>query len=205
MAFIQTTPASEADDDVLDMYTRQQQRWGYVPNYAKIFCHRPGLMKYWGDMLDEIRRHVDPHRYELVTFAAANALRNSACSLAHGKVLTQYHSPDEIKAIARGGKLQELSAAEQAMIAFARKVAVDAASITAGEVGALQRLGFSDTDIFDIVAIAAARAFFAKLLDGLGAEADSAFLQLDESLRKALVVGRPVGYEKPEIVDGALA
>ena len=45
MAFIETTPPVEADGDVRDMYERQEAHYGYVPNYAKVFCHRPEIMK----------------------------------------------------------------------------------------------------------------------------------------------------------------
>jgi hypothetical protein len=41
MAFIETIPASNIDDEVRAMYERQQAHYGYVPNYAKVFCYRP--------------------------------------------------------------------------------------------------------------------------------------------------------------------
>jgi len=198
MTFIHTVAVHEADGAVREMYLRQQSHFGYVPNYAKAFSWRPELMKYWAAMQAEIRRHVDRRRFELVTFAAAHALRNSACTLAHGRVLTEYHSQAEVQAIATGAPLNELSDADVAMIAFARKVAADASAVTADDAAALRDAGFSDPEIFDIAAIAAARAFFTKLLDGVGCEPDSAFMEIDESLRTALVVGRPIGKEATE-------
>ena len=41
MAFIETTPPEAAEGAVAAMYLRQQKAWGFVPNYAKVFCHRP--------------------------------------------------------------------------------------------------------------------------------------------------------------------
>ena len=41
MAFIETMPESEIDDDVRAMYEREEAHYGFVPNYAKVFCHRP--------------------------------------------------------------------------------------------------------------------------------------------------------------------
>lgn len=35
MAFIRTIPPHAATGAVRDMYARQEDRWGYVPNYAK--------------------------------------------------------------------------------------------------------------------------------------------------------------------------
>ena len=96
MAFIETTPAGEATGKALEMYERQQSAWGYLPNYAKVFCHRPEVMARWGKMLAEIRRPLDARRFELVTFAAAHELRNSSCVLAHGKALSEFFSDDQI-------------------------------------------------------------------------------------------------------------
>ena len=44
MSFISTIAADEATADVRDMYQRQQDHWGYVPNYAKVFSHRPQVL-----------------------------------------------------------------------------------------------------------------------------------------------------------------
>jgi hypothetical protein len=43
-----------------------------------------------------------------------------------------------------------------------------------------------------VVAAAAARCFFSKALDALGAQADPALAKLDPELRDVLTVGRPI-------------
>ena len=198
VAFIDTTPAHAADGDVRAMYERQQASFGYVPNYAKVFCHRPEVMTHWANLLSGIRRNLDKRRFELVTFSAAHALRNSSCSLAHGRALTEFYSADEVLEIASQHTPGPLSAAETAMVAFARKVASDASAVTADDVAALTAYGFADHEIFDIAATTAARAFFTKVLDALGVEPDAPFLAIDGALRRALTVGRPIGLREPE-------
>src|SRR5262245_11652438 len=165
MAFISTQAPEDADSIVTAMYLRQQTAWGYVPNYAKVFSHRPEVLARWGQLLAEIKRPMDKRRFELVTFAAAHELGNSACTLAHGKKLREFFQDDDIVAIAAGRFGAALSAAETAMLHFARQVVRDASSITSTQVAALKTHGFSDADVFDIAATAAGRAFFAKLLD----------------------------------------
>ena len=66
MAFIDTIKVNDATDEVLAMYERQEQHWGYVPDYAKIFSHRPEVMERWGRLLAAIRRPADDRRFELV-------------------------------------------------------------------------------------------------------------------------------------------
>ena len=202
MAFIETTPVAEAAGNVRDMYARQEGAWGYVPDYAKVFCHRPEVMERWGRMLAAIKRPVDARRLELVTFAAAHELRNSSCTLAHGAALARIIDKETVLAIARGREGDVLSEADAAMVRFARRVASDASRITAGEVAALREIhGFSDAEIFDIATIAAARAFFTKVLDALGSEPDLGFMKLERDLRQALTVGRPISHRSLERLD----
>ena len=195
MAFIDIIEDRDIDADVRAMYDRQQSHYGYVPNYARAFCHRPHVMKLWADLQNGIRREMDKRRFELVTFAAAHALRSTACSIAHGKVLSQFIPADDVLAIGRGEIPSSLSPAEAAMIAFARTVAIDATAVTADDVQALKEHGFSDGEIFDIAATSAARAFWTKLLDALGVELDPAVQKLDPGFRSALAVGRGLDFD----------
>ena len=201
MSFINTIPVARAEGAVRDMYQRQQDAWGYVPNYAKSFCHRPEVMARWGRLLAELKRPMNTRRFEMITFAAAVELRHTPCSLAHGNALTPFFSNDEIVAIAEQRPTNAVTAAEQEMLQFARRVARDAASIEAGDVQRLRDHGFSDPEIFDIAGVAAGRAFFTKVLDAVGSLPDSAFRTIDGQLRRPLSVGRPVASADPEVMN----
>ena len=206
MAFINTIPAREATGAALEMYERQENHWGYVPNYSKVFSHRPEVMARWGRMLAEIRRPVDDRRFELVTFVAAIELKHSACSLAHGKQLADMIGDAAVMAIADGRESDVLPADEVAIVRFARNIARDARKITSGQVEALKTIhGLTDEDIFDIAAIAAGRSFFTKILDALGSEPDSSFMVMSDELRRRLTVGRPISCGRPEFVGEVMA
>jgi uncharacterized peroxidase-related enzyme len=192
MAFIETIAPTAALDAVQRMYLRQQSAWGYVPNYAKVFCHRPEVMARWGQLLAEIKRPMAKRGFELVTFVAAHELRHSACALAHGRALREFFSDAQILAIAENRLDGVLSEAEQCVVQFARQIARDAAGVNAAQVASLKEQGYSDAQIFDIAAVAAGRAFFTKLLDALGVLPDSAFLAGGEAFRHTLTVGRPI-------------
>jgi hypothetical protein len=199
MAFIRTVPPSDATGAVLEMYQRQEEHWGYVPDYAKIFSHRPEALARWGRLLAELRRPADERRFELVTFVVARELKHSACSLAHGQKLAAIIGAENVVALAQGEPPAVLTEAELEIARFARDIARDATKITAGRVAALKEIhGLTDGEIFDIVAIAAARCFFTKLLDALGSEPDVAFMTLDDELRQALTVGRPISQRRLE-------
>lgn len=136
---------------------------------------------------------MDARAYELATLAAARRLRSSYCALAHGKVLADgLLAPETIRDVVVHGRSDDLDAADIALVEMADKVADDAASISQSDIDRLRRLGFSDADIFDVVATAAARCFVSKTLDALGAQPDAAFSELEPELREALTVGRAI-------------
>jgi uncharacterized peroxidase-related enzyme len=202
MAFLNTVPVLEAAGAVRDLYERAQARMGYVPNYTKLFSLHPEVNTGWVGLLGAVRSRMDTRRYELVTLAAARGLRSSYCMLAHGSILREnFFAPEQLAAIARDyGATPDLAPAEAAMMAYAEQIARDATAITQADVDGLRGYGFTDEEIFDIAATAAARCFFSKLLDALGAEPDAVYGELEEGLRGALVVGREISAEPVERV-----
>ena len=199
MAFISTIPEEQASADVRKMYDSNREKYGYVPNFAFAFSLRPDVMQAWGGLLKSIRGKMDLRRFELVTVAAARALKSSYCSLAHGSILQRdFFTTDQVESIATDYRNSDLTPAEKAMTAYAEKIVKDASSVSQSDIDTLRSHGFSDTEIIDIAAAAAARCFFSKLLDALGSEPDEVYLELDEKLRRSLTVGRPISGELGE-------
>lgn len=205
MAFIDTTDVNDAAGDVRAMYERQQKSWGYVPNYAKLFSHRPRVLSAWADMIAVIRAPVDARTFELVTFAAACALGSSSCSLAHGKkLLERFLSATEVAALAAGQEADTtLSAGEVAMVRFARKLVRESSTVTQSDVDAMRANGIDDSRIFDIACIAAGRAFFANLVEGLGSLPDPALGELAPELVSRLAAGRAVDRQTSQRIPFA--
>jgi len=197
MAFIDPVPENEISDEVRAMYERQASFWGFVPNYAKVFSWRPELMGLWAQLQVGIKRTMDKRRFELITFAAAHTLRSTLCSLAHGRALTQFFSPEDVQLMARGASPASLTAPEAAMMAFARKVARGPYAVTAADVAEVKKHGFSDAEVFDIAAAVAARAFFSGLCEALGVEPEPPLQTMDKEFTKALTVGRPIHSTQP--------
>lgn len=157
-------------------------------NMERVFALRPDVLLAWQHLNGSIKASADLRRYELATLAAARRLRSSYCCLAHGKVLA-----DEFYDAAAVARLPEgLDEADRAIMAFAEKVVDDATSITQADVDELRGLGLSDGEIADVVLAAAARCFFSKVLDALGAQPDAEYSELPAVLRDASVVGRPI-------------
>ena len=193
MAFIETTSPTDADPAVQAMYRQLQGRLDYLPNYAGVFCYRPRVMQAWAELQREIRGQLDDRAFGLITLASALEMGSSYCALAHGRKLAgRYFSVDELAAIIRDSEASPISPGERAMMSLARKVTRDSGSVTQADIDALRREGYPDATIFDIVATAAARCFFARIPDALGALPDAALADTDEKLLALLVVGRPI-------------
>jgi alkylhydroperoxidase family enzyme len=161
---------------------------GEAPNYELVFGLRPHVYTAWQQLNGAIKETADLRRYELATLAAARTLRSSYCCLAHGKILAeQFYDFERVPGFPEG-----LDDADRAVMAFAEKVVADATSITQQDVDELRGLGLSDAEITDVVLAAAARCFFSKTLDALGAQPDATFAELEPAFRDALTVGRPI-------------
>ena len=175
------------------LYEEAARKHGYVPNMDKLFGLAPQVRERWGEFLAAIRDPMDLRRYELVTIAAAHALRSSYCMLAHGEVLTsKFYSPAEVAAIAADFRDAGLDNRDVAIMEFAQKVVRDATGTTQGDVDRLRGHGLTDVEIFHVAAAAAARCFFSKMLDALGALPDAQYARVGPELCEKLTVGRPL-------------
>jgi alkylhydroperoxidase family enzyme len=158
-------------------------------NYERAFEPRPEVYAAWVQLNTSIKASMDLRRYELATLAAAQRLRSSYCSLAHGKVLVeQFDEP--VLAILRD-RAEALSEVDVAVMELAEQV-VDDATATDAACARLRELGLTDVEVMDVVLAASARCFFSKALDGLAVRPDASFAGLEAELRDALVVGRPI-------------
>src|SRR4051794_32394265 len=167
-------------------------QFGFLPNWAVALGARPAVLAAWNQLNTEVRNGMDRRRYELATIAAAQALRSTYCAIAHSWLLTHklgLVEPDELATILVDGA----DPVERAVMAFAGKVARDAAAVTAADVQELRDVGLSDDDVLDVALAVAARCFFATVLDAVGAQTDPELADaLGPKLAAMLTVGRPV-------------
>src|SRR5689334_24093751 len=130
MAFIKTIPVAEATDDVKTLYEQNTEPSGEVPNYVKVFCHRPAIWEGFGQLLARIKPNMDLRRYELITVATALELESSYCALAHGQILSnEILGVQQTAAFARDFTQADLTPAEKAMVAYVRKLTRRAGSV----------------------------------------------------------------------------
>lgn len=191
--FIETISEGTATGATAEYYDQQRKSWGFLPNYTGAFGHRPDVAQAWNALNLAIRGGMDRRRFELATIAAARALRSTYCTTAHSMMLRDVCGDEtSLRRIAEAPAGETLDGQDRAVYRFATKVATDAASVRQEDVDELRAVGLSDTDIADVVYAAAARSFFTKVLDGLGAQLDTRLAEtFDPALYASMVVGRP--------------
>src|SRR5215470_16375724 len=190
--FIETISEDAATGATAEYYRHQRDSWGFLPNYAGAFGHRPDVAEAWNTLNLTIRGGMDRRRFELATIAAARALRSTYCTTAHSKFLRDVCGDEtSLQRIAEAPAGETLDEQDRAVYRFAAKVAADAASVEQDDVDQLRAVGLTDADIADVVYAAAARCFFTRVLDGLGAQLDVQIAEaFDPELYASMVVGR---------------
>ena len=159
-------------------------------NLERAFDERPGVYAAWRGLVASILENMELRRYELATFAAAQRLRSTYCSIMHGNVLRDQVGEDILAIV--NDREGTLDSVDLAVMDFAERVVVDATSITQDDLQRLRDLGLTDAEIMDVALAAAARCFFSKTLDALCVQADAQFQELAAELKDAFVVGRPI-------------
>jgi uncharacterized peroxidase-related enzyme len=192
--FIEVPEESAVGVDVAAWYQRQRDSWGYLPNYALAFATRPDVAEAWNTLNNAVRGHMDRRRFELATIAAARAYRSTYCMAAHCKFLRDACDDEStMRAVAADPSGADLDATDRAVMDFATQVARDASSVAAADVQRLRDHGLGDPEIVDVVLAVAARAFFTKVLDALGVQADVQLGEtFDPEVRGQVTVGRPI-------------
>jgi len=191
--FVAASEQTEPTGELASWYESQTKAWGYLPNYAPIFAHRPEVAHAWSALNLTVRGAMDRRRFELATVAASRALSCTYCLAAHSKFLRDVAGDDEtMRAVAADPSGESLDATDAAIVAFATKAATDAPGITADDVKTLTDHGLTNQDVADIIFAVGARAFFATVLDAAGALADHQLAEtFDDEVREQLTVGRP--------------
>jgi uncharacterized peroxidase-related enzyme len=185
--FIQTVSEAEAEGKLREIYEGDRKNLGYVPNHAKVFSLRPEVLEAWRAFQGSIRKNLRLRPYELVTLAAAMALKCRYCLLAHGAILIKNGvSVDQLRKILINFYDAGLERTEVLMMDFAQKIIRNANEISQTDIDSLHEVDLKDVEILDITLTATMRSFASKTFDALGAEPDSVYNELEHQLNDLL-------------------
>jgi uncharacterized peroxidase-related enzyme len=190
-SFLEEPPMSA---EVQALYDSDLADDDFVWNVSRLWAHQPATVDHLFALMSEAFRPSGltfRQRGILVT-AAASALGDSYCSLAWGGKLAGASDAGLAAGVLTGGDAG-LTGQEQAMAAWARKVARDPNATTPADVQVLREAGLDDGQIFAITAFVALRLAFSTVNDALGAQPDEGLARsLPPEVRAAVTYGRPV-------------
>lgn len=193
MTFIKTVPEEEAESFTQEQYHNALGTLGYVPNYVKVFSTRPEVYAAWNSLISTIRSKMRLRRYELVTFAAAQALECAYCMLAHGATLRKnFFNLEEMLALIADYRNAGLTPQEVALMSFSRKITLQAHLVNDKDYEELRSFGLVDEEILDVILAVTARSFFSKTLLAVDAFPDKVYAELEPELLEKLSLGLPI-------------
>lgn len=152
----------ELPGDIRARILEVQEKSGFVPNVFLALAHRPAewraFFAYHDALMDKDGGLTKAER-EMIVVATSAANRCQYCVVAHGAILRiRAKNPLIADQVAVNYLKADLTPRQKAMLDFAMKVALDAASVGEADFEALRAQGFADEDLWDIGAIT---AFFA--------------------------------------------
>jgi uncharacterized peroxidase-related enzyme len=174
------------DEDVEDL--------GYVMNVSRLWAYQPATIT---GLFNLVRQAISGDRLSLrqrsiLVSACASTFGDSYCSLVWGNRLAEASTAETAAAVLSGFD-EGLSASEQAMADWARKVARDPNITTAADVQVLRDAGFTDSQIFTITVFVALRLAFSTVNDALGVLPDAALRStVPAVVLDAVRLGRPI-------------
>ena len=188
MTIIRTVEPADATGAVGEIYAEDVASLGYVPSHTRVMATDPDALRAFEELAGRIASGLGPRLYELVTLAAARALRSEACLLAHGRRSRSLFDDDQLARIARDHHDAGLSDAEVAAMDLAARLSTDAPSITEAETERLRAAGLTDRQVVDVVLAAALRNYYSRALLALAVPPDVP-PDLPAGLRQALLEG----------------
>lgn len=148
--------------DIRQRITEVQEKSGFVPNVFLALAHRPEEFRAFFAYHDALMLKdggLSRAEREMIVVATSAANDCTYCVIAHGAILRILaKAPMLADQVAINYRSAPVSARQQAMLAFAVKLARTPEAIDDHDRASLARHGFSDEDIWDIGAIS---AFFA--------------------------------------------
>jgi uncharacterized peroxidase-related enzyme len=197
MAFIRMIEPNQAEGRLKAVYEQDRGEWGQVSPVTRMWSLRPDALEKYLAFKKTVffgGTTLGRAREELLAVVLSRLTRCSYCAVTHGEFLREALGADHARVleIARDYRQAGLEPADVAMLDFAVKVTEASERITADDVAALRQAGFDETQVLDIILVAAYRNFMSRVVNAAGLDLEGRLAALPVSFRTAIATGRPV-------------
>jgi len=170
------TAQEDATGLVKEIYDEMKTAWGFVPVVLQQYSLNPKLLKAQWDLYAALgeNKNFDPKMMTMMRMLVSDKHDCEYCvGLNKGMLLNMFKMPmDDIKALTLDPSTAKLDEKQKTMLLFMIKSANTPLETTASEITALQKLGWSDKDIFEGVKSAANMVSGAIVIDALKIQKD---------------------------------
>ena len=170
------------DDEMAAMVAGIEKKYGFVPNFVKLFAtDNQRLRAFMTPYMELMRRDsgLDMLEHEMIALVCAATNGCVYCCAHHGAQL-RGESGDALltEYLGRNYRLAELSPRHRAMLDFVVKVSTDAEAIDTRDHDALREVGFDDEAIWSIASTTAFYAGANRLAQAAGLRVTPEYLSM---------------------------
>ena len=186
--------APEDSTDTAHLYRSSAESHGFVMNLTRAWAWRTDVFESFAALRSQLttKSSLSKREQAVIVCATAATLRDSYCSLAWGKTLAAEAGADLAAAVIGSSAHDGLSARDQALAEWARKVVANPNATSSQDVSALQAAGFTEKEIFEATVFIAFRLAFSTVNDALGVKPDWELAEsVPKEVRAAVTFGRP--------------
>jgi uncharacterized peroxidase-related enzyme len=173
---------SELPDDIRDVYAKNREKLGFVPNVFRAYARRPEHFRAFMTYHDVLMRGpsgLSRAEREAIVVAVSSENRCQYCTTSHGAALRVLgKDPVLAEQIAIDWRTANLSPRWRAMLAFASRVNQPGFAASDEELEQLRRAGFSDDDLWDVAAVAAFFGFSNRMAGLMNMRANAEFYRM---------------------------
>ncbi len=170
---------NDLPEDLRTFILNVNEKMGFVPNVFLVLAYRPDELRAfmaYHDAVMERKGGLSKEDREIIVVATSGDNNCQYCVVAHGAILRiRAKNPLIADQIAINYHKADITAREKAMLDFAIKVSQDSRSINDNDREKLKKHGFSDDDIWDIVAITAFFGMSNRLANSLSIRPNDEF------------------------------
>ena len=178
-------PVPDIDDvpeDIKAVILEVQDKTGFVPNVFLALARRPAEFRaFFGyhNALMEKESGLTLGEREMVIVATSSINQCIYCVVAHGAILRiREKNPLIADQVAANYRKADITPRQKAMLDFAAKVTTRSYAVDDADYEALHAHGFTDEDIWDIVALASLYGFSNRMANSLSIRPNDEFYLL---------------------------
>ena len=151
-------PVDPLPDATAKYFAVCQEKLGLLPNVLAAYAFNIDKLNAFTSMYNDLmlgESHLSKLEREMIAVVVSAVNRCYYCLVAHGAAVREYSENPELgEMLVMNHRVCELNPRQRAMVDFAEKVTIESHKITEGDRELLREVGFSDRDIWDIIAVA---------------------------------------------------